>query len=126
MSAVRDTTKERQHANRRGFSWPWSRRVPLFDEPRPLIGYVTGVLACYVAFTGWEATHTRLIAGDFELLDTQYVTEHLRSFGAVEISRLRYTGLLDKAIKGEADFWKLPIDQPVSGARALAIIAGRG
>ena len=28
----------------------------------------------------------RLIAGGFELLDTQYVTEHLRSFGAVEIA----------------------------------------
>ena len=25
----------------------------------------------------------RLIAGDFELLDTQYVTEHLRSFGEI-------------------------------------------
>jgi len=67
----------------------------------------------------------RLIAGGFELLDTQYVTEHLRSFGAVEIPRKRYTALLDKAIKGEADFWKLPIDQPMSGARALAIIAAR-
>ena len=33
----------------------------------------------------------RLIAGGFELLDTQYVTEHLRSFGAVEIPRRRYT-----------------------------------
>ena len=44
----------------------------------------------------------RLIAGGFELLDTQYVTEHLRSFGAVEIPRRRYTVLLDKAIKGEA------------------------
>ena len=32
----------------------------------------------------------RLIAGGFELLDTQYVTEHLRSFGAVEIPRRRY------------------------------------
>ncbi len=29
----------------------------------------------------------RLITGGFELLDTQYVTEHLRSFGAVEIPR---------------------------------------
>src|SRR5438132_4448340 len=46
----------------------------------------------------------RLITGGFELLDTQYVTEHLRSFGAVEVSRRRYTGLLDKAIKGEAHF----------------------
>jgi leucyl/phenylalanyl-tRNA---protein transferase len=67
----------------------------------------------------------RLIAGGFELLDTQYVTEHLRSFGAVEISRRRYRALLDKAIAREADFRKLPVDQPVSGEEALAIIAGR-
>lgn len=68
----------------------------------------------------------RLIAGGFELLDTQYVTEHLRSFGAIEIPRRRYSALLDKAIKGEADFYKLPIDRPLSGAAALQIIAGRG
>jgi leucyl/phenylalanyl-tRNA---protein transferase len=67
----------------------------------------------------------RLITGGFELLDTQYVTEHLRSFGAVEISRRRYCTLLDKAIAGEADFQKLPVDRPISGARALEIIAGR-
>jgi len=49
----------------------------------------------------------------------------LKSFGAVEISRRRYTALLDKAIKGEpADFAKLAVDQPVSGAQALGIIAG--
>ena len=53
----------------------------------------------------------RLIAGGFELLDTQYVTEHLRCFGAVEIPRRRYTALLDKAIKGAAaDFARLPVD----------------
>ena len=69
----------------------------------------------------------RLIAGGFELLDTQYVTEHLRSFGAVEIPRRRYTALLDKAIKGApADFARLPVDRPVSGAKALEIIAARG
>ena len=66
-----------------------------------------------------------LIAGGFELLDTQYVTEHLRSFGALEIPRRRYTALLDKAIRGEADFTRLPVDRPVRGAEALAIIAGR-
>jgi leucyl/phenylalanyl-tRNA--protein transferase len=49
----------------------------------------------------------------------------LRSFGAVEIPRRRYTALLDKAIKGEADFRRLPIERPVSGAHALDIIAGR-
>ena len=68
----------------------------------------------------------RLIAGGFVLLDAQYVTEHLRSFGAVEIPRRRYRTLLDKAIKGEADFQKLPVDPPLSGTEALRIIAERG
>jgi len=68
----------------------------------------------------------RLIAGGFALLDAQYVTEHLRSFGAVEIPRRRYRTLLDKATKGEADFGKLPLDQPMSGTEALRIIAERG
>jgi leucyl/phenylalanyl-tRNA--protein transferase len=68
----------------------------------------------------------RLISGGFELLDTQYVTEHLRSFGAVEIPRRRYTALLDKALKGEADFYKLPADRPMTGAQALEIITARG
>lgn len=69
----------------------------------------------------------RLIAGGFELLDTQYVTEHLRSFGAVEIPRRRYTVLLEKAIAGPAaNFARLPVDRPISGATALAIIAERG
>ena len=67
----------------------------------------------------------RLIAGGYQWLDTQYVTEHLRSLGAIEISRRRYRGLLDKAVAGEADFRKLPVDRPVSGAQALEIIAAR-
>jgi len=68
----------------------------------------------------------RLLAGGFELLDTQYVTEHLKSFGAVEIPRRRYTALLDRALKGEpADFSRLPVDRPITGAEALAIIAAR-
>src|SRR6202008_3796703 len=68
----------------------------------------------------------RLIGGGFELLDTQYVTEHLKSFGAVEIPRRRYRILLDRAIAGEpADFEKLPATQPISGAGALEIIAAR-
>jgi leucyl/phenylalanyl-tRNA--protein transferase len=60
------------------------------------------------------------------LLDTQYVTEHLKSFGAVEVPRRRYTTLLDHALKGEADFYKLPAEPPLEGRRALDIIAERG
>ena len=67
----------------------------------------------------------RLIAGGFELLDTQYVTDHLRGFGAVEIPRRRYRTLLDKAISGAAaDFLKLPAERSLGGAQALGIIAG--
>jgi leucyl/phenylalanyl-tRNA--protein transferase len=66
----------------------------------------------------------RLIAGGFELLDTQYVTTHLKSFGALEIPRRRYTAMLDKALVGPpADFLRLQAGQPASGFEALGIIA---
>jgi len=68
----------------------------------------------------------RLIAGGFELLDTQYVTEHLKTFGAQEIPRRRYTTLLDRAISGDAaDFASLTVNNPIPGAKALEIIAAR-
>jgi leucyl/phenylalanyl-tRNA---protein transferase len=67
----------------------------------------------------------RLIAGGFTLLDTQYVTEHLRSLGAIEISRRRYRTQLDLALLHEGDFAKLPVDREIGGAEALAILAAR-
>lgn len=65
----------------------------------------------------------RLIAGGYTLLDTQFVTDHLRSFGAVEVPRLRYRTLLDQALNGTADFAALPVDRPVRGAEALEVLA---
>ncbi|MCC2111580.1 MAG: leucyl/phenylalanyl-tRNA--protein transferase [Hyphomicrobiales bacterium] len=50
----------------------------------------------------------RLIAGGFQLLDTQFVTDHLRRFGAMEIGRRRYQELLDAALALDADFYWLP------------------
>jgi leucyl/phenylalanyl-tRNA--protein transferase len=67
----------------------------------------------------------RLIAGGFVLLDTQFVTDHLRGFGAIEIPRRRYRMLLDAALEGRADFGALPLDRPVPGADALQVFAGR-
>lgn len=64
----------------------------------------------------------RLIAGGFVLLDTQYVTEHLRTFGAAEVPQRRYRAMLDEALNGIADFFVLPSDVPVSGAEALSWI----
>ena len=40
----------------------------------------------------------------FVLLDTQWLTDHLRQFGAVEVSRRRYLRLLDAALETDAAF----------------------
>ena len=52
----------------------------------------------------------RLIRGGFTLLDTQFVTDHLRQFGTIEVDRDAFHGLLEKAIHGKADFHRLPRD----------------
>jgi leucyl/phenylalanyl-tRNA--protein transferase len=56
------------------------------------------------------------------LLDTQFVTDHLRTFGAVEVSRSAYHKLLDAALIGEADFGALSRHKPVPGSAALSLI----
>ena len=60
----------------------------------------------------------RLRAGGFKLLDTQFVTEHLMTFGAVEVPQRQYHKLLEAALSGEGDFAAL--GTAVSGAQALA------
>ena len=46
----------------------------------------------------------RLIKGGFRLLDCQFMTEHLRSFGAVEVPREEFRALLAQAIDRPAAF----------------------
>ncbi len=46
----------------------------------------------------------RLKAQGFVLLDTQFITEHLKQFGAIEISAKKYRILLDAALKIDTDF----------------------
>jgi leucyl/phenylalanyl-tRNA--protein transferase len=64
----------------------------------------------------------RLIAGGFSLLDTQFVTEHLRQFGTVELDRNAFHGLLEKALAHQADFRALP--KSTAPEDILGIIAG--
>ena len=45
----------------------------------------------------------RLIVGGFELLDCQFMTEHLRRLGAVEIEQKAYLTLLASALGGGAE-----------------------
>lgn len=46
----------------------------------------------------------RLRAGDFTLFDTQFLTPHLASLGAIEISRENYHQRLSEALRGQAEF----------------------
>ncbi len=49
----------------------------------------------------------RLKAGGYELLDTQFMTEHLAQFGALEIPREDYHRRLERALEREGDFARL-------------------
>ncbi len=59
----------------------------------------------------------RLIQGGFRLLDCQFMTEHLRSFGAVEIPREAFRALLADAIDRPATF-----QRELDGAEPCAIV----
>jgi leucyl/phenylalanyl-tRNA---protein transferase len=65
----------------------------------------------------------RLLHGGFTLLDTQFVTEHLKQFGTVEIDRSEFHTLLEKALAREADFHALPTD--ASPNWVLGIVQGQ-
>ncbi len=61
----------------------------------------------------------RLKAGGFTLLDTQFVTDHLQTFGAIEVPRRQYHKLLETALVGEGNFSALGLKEPVSGTEVL-------
>lgn len=46
----------------------------------------------------------RLKSGGYRLLDTQFITDHLRRFGVIEISRAEYHRRLADALDGEGRF----------------------
>ena len=56
----------------------------------------------------------RLQAAGFRLLDTQFVTEHLSQFGAIEIPREQYKALLTSALAHESDFYSPTPDEALA------------
>ena len=62
----------------------------------------------------------RMCAGGFRLLDTQFTTDHLKTFGAIDVSRHRYHLLLETALDRRGDFHAL--DDTITGAEALQLI----
>jgi leucyl/phenylalanyl-tRNA---protein transferase len=61
----------------------------------------------------------RLKRGGYRLLDAQFVTKHLATFGAIEIDRKLYQTLLAQALAGESDptTWR----RVMSGDEAIAL-----
>ena len=56
---------------------------------------------------------SRLRVGGFKLFDTQFLTDHLASLGAIEISRVSYQQALQDALEVEANFHRQSLE--VSG-----------
>ena len=105
--------------------------VEVYDEGA-LIGGLYGV-SLNGAFFGESMFHhardaskialvhlvARLRAGGFTLLDTQFVTDHLKMFGAIELSRRQYHRLLERALAREGRFDAMPPQTPISSCEAL-------
>ena len=64
----------------------------------------------------------RLRAGGFQLLDTQFVTDHLATLGAVAVPKHAYHEMLADAVACMADFAAVPIGSVISGQRALDLV----
>ncbi|MBX3514040.1 MAG: leucyl/phenylalanyl-tRNA--protein transferase [Xanthobacteraceae bacterium] len=65
----------------------------------------------------------RLKVGDFKLLDAQFTTSHLESMGAVEVSRVEYQNMLNKAAAAQAQFYCWPSDGVIDGGVVLQSIS---
>jgi leucyl/phenylalanyl-tRNA--protein transferase len=64
----------------------------------------------------------RLIRGGFTLLDTQFVTDHLKQFGAIEVRRPEFQKLLGVALQTQTyckGFHELPSDLAPAGILQL-------
>ncbi|CAN2533281.1 Leucyl/phenylalanyl-tRNA--protein+transferase [Methylocapsa aurea] len=116
------------------FDMGFAHTVECWREGR-LVGGLYGV-SMRAAFFGESMFHretdaskvalahlvARLVKGGFRLLDTQFMTTHLASLGAVEIGRDAYHGLLEEALTVPARFAAWPDDAPVPGREIVALL----
>ena len=65
----------------------------------------------------------RLIVGGFELLDCQFMTDHLETFGAIPVPRHSYRARLRQALAREGDFYGMAVGD--KGADVLQAINQR-
>lgn len=118
------------------FHMGYCHTIEVYDETHTLVGGLYGV-SLGGAFFGESMfsrardaskvalvhLYARLLYGNYRLLDTQFVTEHLEQFGATEVPKEDYAKLLEGALTIPADFFALP--ENTSGKRVLEIIEER-
>lgn len=66
-----------------------------------------------------------LLIGGFALLDIQFITDHLRQFGAIEVPALSYLQLLEAALHQQARFYCEPSPEALEAALAGVPIQSR-
>src|ERR1700742_2632962 len=118
MSAVQDVTRQPQPQACAGSPRPMA--CPLLDEPPALIGYVTGVLACYLVLTGWEAARTPVTGGEVTLFVA------LMCCGAICVEATRRLGQPSGVWRDLLAAWWLPVALLLPPLYALAAPAGLG
>ena len=64
----------------------------------------------------------RLIHGQYELLDTQFLTPHLATLGGIEIPRDEYQTRLVNAVLGRGDFKALDPQAHADGAQIVSLV----
>lgn len=122
---------------RRLFDMGYAHSVEAY-EGDALVGGLYGV-ALGAAFFGESMFHRRTDASKvcllhlaarlrdsgYDLLDTQFVTPHLATLGAIEVPRARYRKRLAEAVRrpGRVEAWAR---RAMPGAEVLKILAPRG
>jgi leucyl/phenylalanyl-tRNA--protein transferase len=65
----------------------------------------------------------RLTSAGFALFDTQFITDHLASLGAVEVTRAEYHRRLEVALAKDADFSAPPLLSPAQVVQRMTQIS---
>lgn len=119
--------------------WGFAHALGIHDPDGTLAGGVYGVALGRAFFGESMFSHRRdgskialatlvahLSACGFQLFDTQFLTDHLASLGAVEISRAEYRQELARALKGSADMRARPLPGPQEVVQRITQMSNRG
>jgi len=79
-----------------------------------------GIVVAVVGYQRLGSSEVEGKLGGYRLLDSQFLTDHLASFGAIEVNRHKYGRILDDALaNGEGDFYFFPPDAVIAGGVVL-------